>query len=74
MKLQIVFGQDYIGIYSGKKEIVYWHIDEWKEDPNVVFSICNAVILSVKNPTEFVKLLKKAHKSIQLKTEAKCNI
>ena len=40
-------------------EIVGWNIDEWSEDPNVVFSIVNAVLLKVTDQPELLRLLKK---------------
>ena len=49
MKYKIIYSKDYIAIMKGKKEIVGWHEDEWKEDPQVVFSICNAIELAYKN-------------------------
>ena len=56
MKHRIEFGKDYIRIYKGKKEIVGWTIDEWVEDPQIVFSICNAIRLAYKGNLEGVLL------------------
>lgn len=46
---QIEYGEDYIKIYDKKGEIAYWNIEEWKENENVVFSICKGVELASKN-------------------------
>lgn len=61
MKYKIVYSNDYIAIMKGKKEIVGWHEDEWKEDSQVVFSICNAIELAYKNKLseKFTKLMVK---------------
>lgn len=49
-KEKIIFGEDYIQILDiNKKEIAYWTKQEWIDEPNVVFSICNAVYLASKN-------------------------
>jgi len=49
MKYKIVYSNDYIAIMKGKKEVIGWHEDEWKENPQVVFSICNAIELAYRN-------------------------
>ena len=54
MKYTIKFGEDYIRIYKGNKEIVGWIIDEWKENPQIVISICNAIKLAYKGTLEEV--------------------
>lgn len=56
-KLKVKFEQDSIGIFEGKKQIVYWYYTEWQEDPNIVYSIANAVLLSQTNPKKLKKLL-----------------
>jgi len=58
-KMKVNFGKDYIQILENKKEIVYWDREEWKEDPEVVFSIANAILLSQKDPQKLKRLLKK---------------
>ncbi len=57
--MEVRFTEDSIGIYEGKKEIVYWYINEWEEDSDVVFSIANAIKLAYTDPEELKKLLKK---------------
>jgi len=57
--VEVRFTEDSIGIYEGKKEIVYWYINEWEEDSDVVFSIANAIKLAYTDPEELKKLLKK---------------
>jgi hypothetical protein len=49
MKYKIVYSKDYIAIMKDKKELLGWHEDEWKEDSQVVFFICNAIELAYKN-------------------------
>ena len=52
-KYKIIFGEKDIQITDRKgNEIVYWIIDEWIEDPNVVFSIANAIELASKGRLE----------------------
>lgn len=43
---EIEYGKDFICISDDKGEIVYWDIQEWKDDENIVFSICKAIELS----------------------------
>ncbi len=43
MKHKVVFGEDFIQILRGGKEVVYWGKQEWVADPEIVFSIANAV-------------------------------
>lgn len=50
------------GVYIFEKgnrdnEIVCWVMDEWKEDPEIVPSIINAVYLAINNPKEFERRL-----------------
>jgi hypothetical protein len=57
--MTVKFTDDSIGIYEGKKEIVYWYKTEWHEDPDLVYSIANAVKLAYTDPEKLKKLLKK---------------
>lgn len=52
MKYKIVHSDDYIAIMKRKKEIVGWHEDEWIENSQVVFSICNAIEMAYGNKIE----------------------
>ena len=47
MKQRIDFGDDYISISDKQGEIVYWDINEWIQEPQVVFSIVNAVKMAL---------------------------
>lgn len=43
---RVVFGDDYVQILDSKgKEILYWDIKEWTDDPQVLFLICNAIVM-----------------------------
>lgn len=55
--MRVIFGPDFIQITDGKRELVYWHEDEWKKDSGVVFSICNAIVLALTRPKKLNKLL-----------------
>lgn len=57
MKVEI--GKDFISVTEGKNEIVYWHEDEWKEDPSIITSIANAIKMAYTNPKELKKKLGK---------------
>jgi hypothetical protein len=52
VKLEIIFGEEDIVIVNAedKVEVIYWHQEEWIEDPQVVFSICNAIKLVHTDP------------------------
>ena len=53
--MRVEFTDESIGIISdsGELEYAYWIKDEWKEDPEVVFSIANAIVRALTNPEEF---------------------
>lgn len=60
MKFRTVFGKDYIRIESQDGiEAAIWTQDEWVEDPQVVMSIVNAVIASIKAPHRFAEVNRK---------------
>ena len=44
--VKVEIEQDYISISHHGEEIVYWHIEEWNEDADIVISIANAVMLA----------------------------
>ena len=48
--VRVTYGEDSIAIEEDRpdgQEIVYWDIEEWVFDPDVVFSIVNAVELGL---------------------------
>ena len=57
---RVIFYPEAIQIVDDEEqdEIVYWDMLEWTEDPEVVFSIANAVRLAYTEPRELVELLK----------------
>lgn len=69
MEMKVEIGDDYIGVYDihsnndgpyDAQEIVYWHQDEWLEDPeSVVPAIANAIRLAYTDPQELKRLLNK---------------
>lgn len=54
---KVIYGKDYIAVTRGKSEIVYWDKQEWIDDPEIVFSIANAVSLACLGKLE--KFLKR---------------
>lgn len=54
-KEYVDFHDDYISIRNKAEEIVGWSKDEWVEDPEVVFSIANAVRIAYGEPNETVE-------------------
>ena len=48
--MSIHFSEDYISIQFNGTEIVGWTESEWIEDPQVVFSIANAIHLAYTDP------------------------
>lgn len=52
MKYKVKYSPDYIAIMKGNKEIVGWHEEEWIEDSQIVFSICNAIESAYKGKLE----------------------
>ena len=55
--MKIIFGKDYIQITEGKKEVAYWDIQEWIDEPEIVFSIANAVKLALTDPEKLKELI-----------------
>jgi len=51
-KERIILGEDFIQVKKGNKEIVYWIKQEWEENPDIVFSIANAISLAKDNKLE----------------------
>jgi hypothetical protein len=57
---RVIFGDDYISIETTKgDEVIYWDKAEWEEEPDVVFSICNAVKLASENDPSLLDFLQK---------------
>lgn len=62
--LKLSIDNESVNIYidnGWKKEpthVVYWHIDEVKEDADVAIAMVNAVDLFHRNPKKLLKLLK----------------
>jgi len=54
MKYRVEFGEDYIAIKRGKKEICYWIEDEWKKDSQIVFCIANAIYLAASGKNKIL--------------------
>jgi len=52
IKEKIIYGKDYIQIKKADKELVYWVKQEWIDEPELVFSICNAIHLATENKLE----------------------
>ncbi len=46
---EIKYGEDFISISDKEGEIAYWNIQEWEENSQIVFSICNAIGLAKEN-------------------------
>lgn len=54
--IKVVYYSDAIGIYVNDLEVLYWVIDEWTEDPEVVFSIARAVEEVYDDPEKIIAL------------------
>lgn len=48
-RVRIELGEDHVTIYHHDEEVVHWLQDEWEEDPSIVPSIANAVMLACTN-------------------------
>ena len=46
MKATIEITNDFVIIYEGDEEIVGWVSDEWDEDPSILPSIANAILIA----------------------------
>lgn len=61
--LKLALDSESVNIYIDNGEnkepthIVYWHEDEWLEDPSIVVSIINAIQLFYTNPKELLNRL-----------------
>lgn len=62
LKLKIY--QESVNIYldNGKDkeptDVVYWHIDEWKNDPTVALSIFNAIQIFYTDKEKLIQMIK----------------
>lgn len=67
--MQIAIESDSIGVFEkigGRNiEVVCWAIDEWVEDPSVVFAIANAIIMVTDDPLGLLHI-HKAHIDSQI--------
>ena len=52
--IKVVYYSDAIGIYVNDLEVLYWVIEEWTEDPEVVFSIARAVEAVYHDPEKII--------------------
>jgi len=59
--MKVIFDVESIAIVNddGSNEHLFWHKDEWIEDPEVVFSIVNAIKLTYTNPIELLNIINK---------------
>jgi hypothetical protein len=48
--------EGYVQILHGNTEVHYWDIGEWTEDPEVVFSIMNAINQALTDPDRFIEV------------------
>ncbi len=53
-EFRVEITEDTIGIYDGVVELVHWIESEWIEDPSVVISICNAIVLAYDDPGDLL--------------------
>ena len=60
-KYRICFGEEDISITraSDGQEIVYWHREEWEQEPEIVFSICNAIKMAAEGSDDLLTFLQK---------------
>jgi len=62
-KLSLSIDQESVNIYidngptKDPTHVVYWHLDEVKEDENVAISIANAINLYHTKPQELINVL-----------------
>lgn len=42
--------ENFVQILRGKREVLYWDIQEWIDEPDLVIAIANAVALAMKDP------------------------
>ena len=48
-KYTIEYSDEAIEIQENGETVLYWHVSEWKEDPQVAFSIFHSIELAMKN-------------------------
>jgi hypothetical protein len=64
LKLSAIITSDDVRILKDNnldEEVLYWNREEWEEDPSIVPSILNAIIMAYENPQQ---LLDKIGKTI----------
>ena len=61
--MKLAIDQESVNIYIDNGEdkeptnICYWHMDEWKEDSEVVISICNAIQMFYTDKQKLINLI-----------------
>ncbi len=55
-RFEIVFLKDGIDILYDEQPFLCWHRSEWEEDPEVVFSIVNAVKMAVEGNKSLLRI------------------
>lgn len=73
--LHVEFFEDAIGIYKDAfgGELLYWTQQEWEEDPTVVFSIVNAVVMALNDPDELRRKIDEGWKACAAAREAEAH-
>ena len=62
--MRIIAGEDFIQIVDEGTEVVYWDRQEWVENPDVVFTITEAIALSFMSP-DTLREIHKGHMEAQ---------
>jgi hypothetical protein len=54
-KLQVIYYDDALAIMYGDEEVLYWSMDEWVDDPQILFCIVNACVTAMEDKEAFLK-------------------
>lgn len=54
----VIFGERYVKIQLDDDKELYWDIQEWTDDPDVLFSIANAIKLFYTDRDALYKIAK----------------
>ena len=45
--MNITVKDDHISIHDGGEEVFYWHKQEWKDDPDLIVTVANAIVIAL---------------------------
>lgn len=48
--MNVTVKEDHISIHDDEEEIFYWHKKEWQDDPDLIVTVSNAIVIALSDP------------------------